>query len=89
MTLTGRVPLLVLLGLAALVLRPAASTAVWWLVAVAALVTVDLLLAARPDSLTVTRRSTGQIRLGETTSTDLLVANAGARRVRGVLRDAW
>jgi uncharacterized protein (DUF58 family) len=89
MSLTGRVPLLVLLGVVALVVRPAGGTAAWWLLAVGLLVVVDVLLAARPERLAVTRRPTGQVRQGQATSTDLLVANSGDRRVRGVLRDAW
>ena len=89
MSLTGRVPLLVLLGVVALVVRPAGGTAAWWVLAVALLVVVDVLLAPRPDRLTVTRRPTGQVRQGQATGTDLLVANPGGRRVRGVLRDAW
>jgi uncharacterized protein (DUF58 family) len=89
MSLTGRGPLLVLAGIGALVVRPAASTAVWWLVAVAVLVALDTVLAAPPDTLAVSRRPTGPVRLGQGTGTDLLVANTGARRFRGLLRDAW
>lgn len=89
MTVTGRVPLLVLAGVGALAVRPAAGTAVWWLLAVLALVVVDLLLAPRPARLEVTRRPVGQVRQGGTTSTELVVANPLDRRVRGVLRDAW
>ncbi|QWZ06979.1 DUF58 domain-containing protein [Nocardioides panacis] len=89
MSLTGRVPLLVLLGVGALVVRPSGGTAAWWVLAVALLVVVDLLLAPRPERLTVTRRPTGQVRQGQATGTDLLVANPGDRRVRGLLRDAW
>ena len=89
MTLTGRVPLLVLLGIGALVLRPAPGTAFWWVLAVLLLVAVDVLLAASPATLEVTRRPVGQVRQGETTSSDLVVASTGTRRVRGLLRDAW
>ena len=89
MSLTGRVPLLVLLGVVALVVRPAGGTAAWWLLGVVLLVVVDVLLAPRPGLLTVTRRPTGQVRQGQATTTDLLVVNRGDRRVRGVLRDAW
>jgi uncharacterized protein (DUF58 family) len=89
MFLTGRVPLLLLAGLVLLPVRPAASTALCWVVAVLVLVAADLLLAARPATLGVTRGPVGQVRLGETSSTDLLATTTGARRVRGVLRDAW
>jgi uncharacterized protein (DUF58 family) len=89
MTLTGRVPLLLLLGIAALAVRPSAGTAVLWALAVLALAGLDALLAASPSSLALTRRPVGQVRLGEATSSTLVVANTGARRVRGLLRDAW
>ena len=89
MILTGRVPLALLLGIAALAVRPGAGTAVWWVVAVLALVAVDLVLAPRPGMLEVTRRPVGQVRQAETTSTELVVANRGRRRLRGLLRDAW
>jgi uncharacterized protein (DUF58 family) len=89
MILTGRVPLVLLLGIAALAVRPSAGTAAWWVVAVVLLVTVDLLLAPRPGTLEVTRRAGGQVRQTETTTTELVVANRGRRRLRGLLRDAW
>lgn len=89
MTVTGRVPLLLLAGIAAVVVRPTAGTAVWWVVAVALLAGVDALLAARPASLGLTRRPVGPVRLGETTSSAMVIANPRGRRVRGVLRDAW
>jgi uncharacterized protein (DUF58 family) len=89
MILTGRVPLVLLLGIAALAVRPSAGTAVWWVVAVVVLVAVDLVLAPRPSSLEVTRRPVGQVRQSETTSAELVVANRGRRRMRGLLRDAW
>jgi len=89
MTITGRVPVLLVLGVALLVVRPSAGTAAWWVVAVVVLVVLDLLLAASPSALRVTRGAVGQVRQGETTSTALVVANTGTRRLRGVLRDAW
>jgi uncharacterized protein (DUF58 family) len=89
MTVTGRVPLVLLLGVAAVVLRPSASTAWWWVLAVVTLVVLDVLLAAGPSTLAVVRRPVGQVRQGETASTSLVVANTGRRRVRGRLRDAW
>ena len=89
MTVTGHVPLLLLAGVGALAVRPAGSTALWWVLAVLLLVAVDVLLAPRPGQLEVTRRPDGSVRQGQTTTTALLVANPGRRRVRGLLRDAW
>jgi len=89
MSITGRVPLVLLLGVLALVVRPTTSTAWWWLLAVLVLVVADVLLAPSPARLDVVRRPLGQARQGATTHTELVVANPGSRRVIGVLRDAW
>jgi uncharacterized protein (DUF58 family) len=89
MTVTGRVPLLLLLGLPALVVRPAGSTALWWVVAVAVLLVLDRLLAATPSMLELARGPVEQLRQGDTTSTVLTATNTGTRRLRGRLRDAW
>jgi uncharacterized protein (DUF58 family) len=88
MALTGRVPLLGLLGLVAVVLRPLPSTVSLWLLLVVLLVGLDLLLAPRPAALTVVRRPTPATRTGDAAESVLEVANTG-RPVRGVLRDAW
>ena len=89
MTITGRVPLLLLAGVVAVALRPSAATAWAWVVAVLALVLLDLALAVSPRSLEVVRRPIEQVRQGETTSSRLVVAHHGRRRVRGLVRDAW
>ena len=89
MALTGRTPLLLLLGLGAVVLFPTGLTVrVWWLVALAA-VLLDVLLAVSPRRLELSRAGVGQVRLGDTGSTTLLLANPTRRRLRGVVRDAW
>ena len=64
MTLTGRVPLLLVLGVLALFVRPAGSTALWWVVAVLVLVVLDWLVAASPSSLRIARRPLGLKCLG-------------------------
>ena len=84
-----QVPLLVLLGLLPVVLRPSFGTMWLWLLAVALAVAVDVLLAPKPALLEVTRRPTAPVRLGEPTSSTLVVANPTGRRVTGLLRDAW
>jgi uncharacterized protein (DUF58 family) len=89
MTITGRVPLVLLAGIVVLFVRPSPSTAVWWVVATLALLGLDVLLAPRPSTVQVTRRPVGQVRQHESSSTDLLALNTGSRRVRGMLRDAW
>ena len=87
MAITGRVPVLLLLGLVAVVLRPSVGTVWLWAGGVAVLVLVDLLLSPRADAVEVTRRPLAPVRLHEETGTVLDVH--ARRRVRAVLRDAW
>ncbi len=89
MALTGRVPLLVLAGLVAVLVRPVGSTVWLWLLLVLLLCGLDLLLAPRPAVLSTARRPTGTVRQGHPTESLLAVANTSARAVRGVVRDAW
>ncbi len=89
MALTGRTVVLVLLGLVPLAVWPTLATVGWWWLVVAAAVGVDLAGATPLRALAIERPSVGQVRLGEQTSSSLLVTNQGRRRFRGVLRDAW
>ncbi len=88
MAITWRVPVLVLLGIGPLLLRPSAGTAWAWVALVVLLVVADVLLAPPRSTLSVVRDDVGRARQGETTSTTLRL-EAGGRRVRGILRDAW
>lgn len=89
MTISGRVPLLLLLGLVAVVLRPAGSTVWLWLLVVTALTLLDWSMAPRPVALSLERRPVGATRLGHPTETLLVVGNTSRRRVRALVRDAW
>jgi uncharacterized protein (DUF58 family) len=89
MALTHRAVLLALLGLVPALAWPTLATVRWWWLLMLLLIGLDLLLATSPKSLALHREGPGQVRLGETTSTSLLVTNTGSRRVRGLLRDAW
>lgn len=89
MTLTGRVPLLLLIGLVPVVLRPSAGTVWAWCALVAIATIADWVWAPRPQALSLTRRPTGQVRLGSPAESRLEVENAGRRRVRATVRDAW
>ncbi len=89
MAISGRVPLLVLLGLVPVVLRPSFGTMWLWLLVVAVAVAVDALLAPRPDVLEITRRPTPTVRLGQPAASTLVVANPSGRTITGLLRDAW
>ena len=89
MAITGRVPLLLLLGVGAVVLRPTAGTAWLWVLAVLVLVLLDWALAPRPRTLGLVRHPTSSVRLHEATSTLLDLHNEGRRAIRALLRDAW
>lgn len=93
---------LMLAGLLPVAIWPTTLTVLWWLLVVTLLVGLDLLLAPSTSALTVEReagegsiaaqtsaRVIASVRLGESTTTSLLVANASGRRIRGHLRDAW
>ena len=89
MVITWRVPVLVLLGIGAVLLRPQGGTVLLWLALVVVLVLADLLLAPSTRVLSVVRRPTGAVRQGQPTATVLTVHNTGSRSIRGALRDAW
>ncbi|HEY6747587.1 MAG TPA: DUF58 domain-containing protein [Mycobacteriales bacterium] len=87
MAITGRTALVA--ALAAL-LAPLGT--VWVLAAVgllAAGVAADVALAGRIADLGMERTGATSTRLGQPVEVALVVTNAGRRRVRGVLRDAW
>lgn len=87
MAISGRVPLLLLLGLVAVVLRPEASTVLLWLLGVLVLAGIDLAVAAAPRTVSLARREPGTIRLGDPATAGLRVSAARSGRVQ--LRDAW
>jgi uncharacterized protein (DUF58 family) len=89
MAITGRVPLLLLLGLVAVLLRPGGSTVFLWLLVVLVLVGADVLLAPSPRSLTVERVPPDRVRAGQEATSVVVVGNAGQRRASLLVRDAW
>ncbi|MBB6628714.1 DUF58 domain-containing protein [Nocardioides sp. KIGAM211] len=89
MAISGRVPLLLLLGLVPVVLRPALGTTWLWVLAVALLVLLDWLLAPAPAKVVLERAPVGTVRMGHPTWTALVATVAGSRPVRASLRDAW
>jgi len=87
--LTWRTPLLLLISVVAVLVRPQAGT-VWMILGVVLLLAAtDRMLAPKVSALRVSRTGTPATRLGETSETALIVENTGRRRVSGVLRDAW
>jgi len=94
MFLTALPALLLALGVVPIVLLSALGWSAWavlgaWLLLCAVLVTLDVLLAASPRSVVVTRRVPARARLGEPVMTSVAVQNIGSRTLRGRLRDAW
>lgn len=90
MVLTGRAPLVALLGALPVALSPWPATAFGMLLAgLAGAVVLDVALAADPAALRFTRFVNPSARLGEPVQTTLWIHNGGRRRFRGQLRDAW
>ena len=87
--ISGWVPLLLALGVVAVVLRPSASTVLLWLLAVVLLVAADLLLTPSPRTTGLSRRPPGTVRLGDPAASALVVGNEGRRALRLQVRDAW
>lgn len=89
MVISGRVPLLLLIGVGAVLVRPAGSTAALWVLAVVVALLVDRVATVSPDRIRIGRRGIDAIRLGERSASLLLVENTARRRVRVQIRDAW
>ena len=89
MVITGRVPLLLALGLVAVLLRPGMGTVWAWLLLVALVTALDWWLAIRPRTLAMRRADVGTVRLGYDASSRLTIVNPGTRSVRALVRDAW
>jgi len=89
MAISGRVPLLLLLGMIPVVLRPALSTVGLWFLVVLLLCLVDWLLAPRSTSLSFARSPVGSVRLGYPTESVVVAENVSGRRVHALVRDAW
>ena len=89
MALTGRAALLALLLVVPVALLPSGWTVLGGIVLVAVLALVDVALAAPVSALRVSRSGAAACRLGGSADVALSVTNGSARRLRGVLRDAW
>ncbi|GAA5039153.1 DUF58 domain-containing protein [Microbacterium fluvii] len=90
----GRLALLVAAGVLPVVLLSLAGADAWvvaacWIAACVVCACVDALVAADPRMLRIEREPMRRVLLGEQAMTRLRVRNAGQRRVRGLLRDAW
>jgi len=89
MAISGRVPLLALIGIIPVVLWPAPLAVLGWALLVAALVGVDLLLALAPQRLLLSRDLPSSVRLSQPARSRLTVTNPSGRTARLQLRDAW
>uniref|UniRef100_UPI003D8D29C0 DUF58 domain-containing protein n=1 Tax=Gordonia sp. B7-2 TaxID=3420932 RepID=UPI003D8D29C0 len=89
MYLTGRFFALVALGAVPVIVWPHYLTALAWVFGCLVLLGIDVLAAGSTTAVTVRRSPTDPIRLGQSTSSTIVVDNPGTRRFRGQLRDAW
>ncbi|MEP6842474.1 MAG: DUF58 domain-containing protein, partial [Pseudolysinimonas sp.] len=89
MTVSGWFVALLVLGAVPVIAFDGLPGLFGWLAVVAVLTAIDLGIAGSPRGLRFSRTTPARVRLGETVDSSLLVTNAGRRRVRGVLRDAW
>jgi len=84
-----RFPLLLLLGVVAVVVQPTRQVVLAWVGLTLLLTLADVLLAVSPRRLDVVRETDTQVRLGDSGTSSLLVTNPGRRTLRAVVRDAW
>ena len=90
MVLTGRTGLVALICIVPIALSPWPATAFIVLLALlAVVVVVDMSLAANTRRLQFTRSGDTAARLGQVVGAELTIENAGRRRFRGQVRDAW
>ena len=94
MFVTGRLALLVALGVVPLVLLSTAGVPAWlavcgWVVLCAVGALVDVAVAADPRAVEITRRLPDRTLLDEPVAGELHVRNLGTRALRAHVRDAW
>jgi len=88
-TISWRFVVVLALGIVPIIYFDSIVALGWWLLALLVLCIIDLLLAGSPRALRLERVLPQAIRLGESTTAELFVTNAGRRTVRGRLRDGW
>ncbi|MFH8250772.1 DUF58 domain-containing protein [Microbacterium sp. B2969] len=94
MYVTGRLPILVALGIVPVVLLSLTGIDAWavaggWILLCVGLALMDAAAAASPRALRVERRIPRRALLGQRVEAELWLANGGRRRIRGRVRDAW
>lgn len=89
MYITGWTALLAVLGAIPAALTQSRDVAWWWLAGVLTLALIDAMIAPPTRSLAIRRDTPRSVRLTESTSAHLVVANVSKRRIHGAVRDAW
>uniref|UniRef100_UPI00109BC7FB DUF58 domain-containing protein n=1 Tax=Microbacterium sp. PF5 TaxID=2305435 RepID=UPI00109BC7FB len=94
MFVTGRLAVALAVGIVPLVLTGLAGVPPYavlggWLALCALLVVFDVVRAASPRAVTVTRRLPARARLGEPVPVSVALHNHGTRTLDAVIRDAW
>lgn len=89
MALSGRFVLLAWLGLVPVLLLPGWGTVLGVVLVLAALLGLDLGLAASPGAVGVRRSDPGSVALGGAAASVLTLRNNGRHRLRATVRDAW
>ncbi|MFJ6653211.1 DUF58 domain-containing protein [Microbacterium sp. NPDC091313] len=94
MFVTGRLVLLVAVGVVPVVVLAAGGLPAWavaggWMLLSAVLVAVDVVLAGDLRALEIARRLPARTLRDEPALSEIVLTNPGGRRVRGVLRDGW
>lgn len=89
MYITGWTALLAALGAVPAFLLADRGVAWLWVLCVLALALFDVLLAPPTRSVGVRREVPASVRLTESTTSTVTVANLSGRRARGAVRDAW
>jgi uncharacterized protein (DUF58 family) len=89
MVLTWRAVFFAALGVVPLVLWPVPGTVLVWACVVLVCCLLDVVLAASPRQVTLTRTVPTSVRLGTPARSELVVTYSARRRLRATVRDAW
>lgn len=94
MFVTGRLAIAVAIGVIPLVIAGLAGYSAYvvaaaWVALCTVLIGLDVILAADPRAVTVSRRVPTRARLGEPVPVSVAVHNRGRRTLHAILRDAW
>lgn len=76
-------------GLVPVLITQAPLMVLLWAALVVVVCAVDLMLAARPRSLQISRNLPLQVRLSQTVESELIIRNTDDRQARGRIRDGW